>query len=45
LNQTLDGGIKIKGQLKSLSISGWSLQQDALWVRAKTMGDIQVIMD
>ncbi|MEN9318069.1 MAG: hypothetical protein RL712_639 [Bacteroidota bacterium] len=45
LNQTLDGGIKIKGQLKSLSISGWSLQQDALWVRAKTMGDIQVTMD
>ena len=45
LNQTLDGGIKIKGQLKSLSISGWSLQLDALWVRAKTMGDIQVIMD
>jgi hypothetical protein len=45
LNQTMDGGIKIKGTLKSLEISGWSLQQDALWVRAKTLGDIQVIME
>ncbi len=45
LNQTMDGGIKIKGMLKSLEISGWSLQQDALWVRAKTLGDIQVIME
>ena len=45
LNQTLNGGIKIKGTLKSLEISGWSLQQDALWVRAKTLGDIQVIME
>ena len=45
LNQTMDGGVKIKGTLKSLEISGWSLQQDALWVRAKTLGDIQVIME
>jgi hypothetical protein len=45
LNQTMDGGIKIKGTLKSLEINGWSLQQDALWVRAKTLGDIQVIME
>jgi hypothetical protein len=45
LNQTMDGGVKIKGTLKSLEINGWSLQQDALWVRAKTLGDIQVIME
>jgi hypothetical protein len=45
LNQTMDGRVKIKGTLKSLEISGWSLQQDALWVRAKTLGDIQVIME
>lgn len=45
LNQTLDGGVKLKGALKSLEISGWSLQQDALWVRAKTLGDIQVTME
>lgn len=45
LNQTLDGGVKLKGTLKSLEISGWSLQQDALWVRAKTLGDIQVTME
>ncbi len=45
LNQTMDGGVKIKGTLKSLEISGWSLQQDALWVRAKTLGDIHVIME
>ncbi|MFN5413866.1 MAG: DUF4403 family protein [Bacteroidota bacterium] len=45
LNQTMDGGIKIKGTLKSLEISGWSLQQDALWVRAKTLGDIPVRME
>ncbi len=45
LNQTMDGGVKIKGTLKSLEINGWCLQQDALWVRAKTLGDIQVIME
>ncbi|MFN5590229.1 MAG: DUF4403 family protein [Bacteroidota bacterium] len=45
LNQTMDGGVKIKGTLKSLEINGWSLQQDALWVLAKTLGDIQVIME
>jgi hypothetical protein len=45
LNQTLDGGIKIQGKLKSLEISGWSLQQDALWVRAKSLGDLSVNID
>lgn len=45
LNQTLDGGVKLKGNLKSLEISGWSLQQDALWIRAKSVGDVQVTMD
>lgn len=45
LNQTLDGGIKIQGKLKSLEISGWSLRQDALWVRAKSLGDLSVNID
>lgn len=45
LNQTLEGGVKIKGTLKSLEVSTWSLQQDAVWVRAKTLGDIQVLLD
>lgn len=45
LNQTMDGGIKIQGKLKSLEVAGWSLQQDALWVRAKTLGDLSVSID
>lgn len=45
LNQTMDGGIKLQGKLKTLEIAGWSLQQDAIWIRAKTQGDLNVSVD
>ena len=45
LNQTMGNGIKTQGKLKSLELVDWSLQKDAIWVRAKTLGDIGVIVE
>jgi hypothetical protein len=45
LNQTIANGIKTQGKLKSLELVDWSLQTDAIWVRAKTLGDIGVIVE
>ena len=45
LNQTMGNGIKTQGKLKSLELVDWSLQTDAIWVRAKTLGDIGVIVE
>ena len=45
LNQNMGNGIKTQGKLRLLELVDWSLQSDALWVRAKTVGDIGVTVE
>lgn len=45
LNQNMGNGIKTQGKLKSLELVDWSLQTEAIWVRAKTLGDISVVVE
>jgi hypothetical protein len=41
----MGNGIKTQGKLRLLELVDWSLQSDALWVRAKTVGDIGVTVE
>jgi len=45
LNQKMDYGVQLKGVLTALEIVGWDINTKNLVVRAKTKGDLQVIVN
>ena len=45
LNQKMDFGVQLKGALTALDIVGWDINSKNLVVRAKTKGDLQVIVN
>jgi hypothetical protein len=45
LNQKMDFGVQLKGGLTALDIVGWDMNSKNLVVRAKTKGDLQVIVN
>lgn len=44
LNQKMDFGVQLKGALTGLDIVGWDINSKNLIVRAKTKGDLQVLV-